>query len=378
MLRINNIKIRTNISNEKVFEIAIKKHKINPNDILEWHISKKSIDARDKNDVHYIYCIDIQVKNEKKYRHLDKVKKVEFSNLNLTKSKLDLLHSVSITKDIQIRNLQSKNLDNKKIVIVGAGPAGLFSALTLVNNGFRPIIIEQGKSVEQRKKDIEFFQKTGILNTSSNVQFGEGGAGTFSDGKLTTGINSPFCRIVLEEFVKFGAPEEILYLSKPHIGTDNLITIIKNMREYIISKGGSFLFNTKVIDFDIKDNTIKGVLVKNIASPLYSNNNINDNSKSKNISENFIEADVVVLAIGHSSRDTFKKIYEKGFNIEKKNFSVGVRIEHLQEDINKAQYGTITKLKLPPAEYKLAYHSSSGRSCYTFCMCPRWICYGFF
>ena len=138
------------------------------------------------------------------------------------------------------------------------------------------------------------------------------------------------------------------------------------------------MFNTKVIDFDIKDNTIKGVLVKNIASPLYSNNNINDNSSSKNISENFIEADVVVLAIGHSSRDTFKKIYEKGFDIEKKNFSVGVRIEHLQEDINKAQYGTITKLKLPPAEYKLAYHSSSGRSCYTFCMCPRWICYGFF
>lgn len=378
MLRINNIKIRTNISNEEVFEIAIKKHKINPDDILEWYIFKKSIDARDKNDVHYIYCIDIKVKNEKKYRHLDKVKKVEFSNLNLNNLNLDSFNSALIVKDIQFANSKLKNLENKKVVIVGAGPAGLFSAITLVDNGFQPIIIEQGKSVDQRKKDIEFFQKTGILNTSSNVQFGEGGAGTFSDGKLTTGINSPFCKIVLEEFVKFGAPEEILYLSKPHIGTDNLITIIKNMREYIISKGGSFLFNTKVIDFDIKDNTIKGVLVKNLASPLYINNNINDNSKSKNISENFIEADVVVLAIGHSSRDTFKKIYEKGFEIEKKNFSVGVRIEHLQEDINKAQYGTITKLKLPPAEYKLAYHSASGRSCYTFCMCPRWICYGFF
>ena len=142
-------------------------------------------------------------------------------------------------------------------------------------------------------------------------------------------------------------------------GTDNLINIIKNMREYIISKGGTFLFNTKVTDFDIKNNKIRGVM-------------------TYNKSENFIEADIVILAIGHSSRDTFKKIYEKGFEIEKKNFSVGVRIEHLQEDINKAQYGTITKLKLPPAEYKLAYHSPNGRSCYTFCMCPRWLCYGFF
>ena len=262
--------------------------------------------------------------------------------LNFSKSKIS---------DVQVSNTINNNSNNKKIIIVGAGPAGLFAALTLVNNGFRPIIIEQGKSVDQRKQDIENFQKTGILNTSSNVQFGEGGAGTFSDGKLTTGINNPFCKLVLKEFVKFGAPEEILYLSKPHIGTDNLINIIKNMREYIISKGGTFLFNTKVIYFDIKDNKIRGVL-------------------TYDKSEKFIEADIVILAIGHSSRDTFKKIYEKGFEIEKKNFSVGVRIEHLQEDINKAQYGTITKLKLPPAEYKLAYHSPNGRSCYTFCMCP--------
>ena len=363
MLRINNIKIRDDISNKEVFEIAIKKHKINLNDIIEWHISKKSIDARNKNDVHYNYSIDIKVKNERKYKKLEKVKDFDFSNLNLSSSDLSLNNSKldfskSKISDVQISNLPSDNSNNKKVVIVGAGPAGLFVALTLVNNGIKPIIIEQGKSVEQRKQDIENFQKTGILNTSSNVQFGEGGAGTFSDGKLTTGISSPFCKIVLQEFVNFGAPEEILYLSKPHIGTDNLINIIKNMREYIISKGGTFLFNTKVTDFDIKNNKIRGVM-------------------TYNKSENFIEANIVILAIGHSSRDTFKKIYEKGFEIEKKNFSVGVRIEHLQEDINKAQYGTITKLKLPPAEYKLAYHSPNGRSCYTFCMCPRWLCYGF-
>ena len=231
---------------------------------------------------------------------------------------------------------------------------GLFSALILVQNDIKPIIIEQGKCVEDRKKDIETFQNTGKLNTNSNVQFGEGGAGTFSDGKLTTGINSPFCKKVLQEFVNFGAPKEILYLSKPHIGTDNLIKIIRNMREYIISKGGSFLFNTKVIDFNIRNNKIHSLIIKNLENNLVEE----------------ISANSVILAIGHSSRDTFKKVYEKGFLIEKKNFSVGVRIEHLQEDINKAQYGTITKLKLPPAEYKLAYHSPSGRSCYTFCMCP--------
>ena len=210
-------------------------------------------------------------------------------------------------------------------------------------------------SVEDRKKDIEIFQKTGKLNVNSNVQFGEGGAGTFSDGKLTTGINSPYCQKVLQQFVNFGAPKQILYLSKPHIGTDNLINIVKNIREYIISNGGKFLFNTKAIDFKTQNNKIKAIYLKN--------------TLTDELSE--IPADNVILAIGHSSRDTFEVLYKHGFIIEKKNFSVGVRIEHLQEWINTSQYGNITKLKLPPAEYKMAYHSKkSGRSCYTFCMCP--------
>ena len=208
--------------------------------------------------------------------------------------------------------------------------------------------------VEKRKQAIEIFQKTGNLNTYSNVQFGEGGAGTFSDGKLTTGINSPYCQKVLKEFVNFGAPKQILYLSKPHIGTDNLVNIVRNMREYIISNEGTFLFNTKAINFNIQNNKIKSI---------YTENTIN-----KELSE--VITDNVILAIGHSSRDTFENLYKNGFCIEKKNFSVGVRIEHLQEWINNAQYGNITKLKLPPAEYKLAYHSPTGRSCYTFCMCP--------
>ena len=176
----------------------------------------------------------------------------------------------------------------------------------------------------------------------------------FSDGKLTSGINSPLCKSVLEEFVKFGAPKQILYLTKPHIGTDNLIKILKNIRNYIISNGGTFLFNTKFIDFETINNSISKIIVKHL------DNNILEK----------IDTNCVILAIGHSSRDTFKKVYEKGLILEPKNFSVGVRIEHLQSEINKAQYGTKTKLNLPPADYKLACHLPSGRSCYTFCMCP--------
>lgn len=330
MIRINNIKIYSNISDLDVMKLTIKKNKINEKDIIEWHIAKKSIDARKKDDIHYNYSIDFKLKNEHKYKKFNTV------------------------KPFVLPTIQNNFKSNYNPVIVGAGPSGLFSALTLIKNGITPIIIEQGQPVDERKKDIDIFRKSGILNTFSNVQFGEGGAGTFSDGKLTTGINSPFCKTVLEYFVKFGAPKEILYLSKPHIGTDNLINIIRNIRNFIISNGGKFLFNTKLIDFNIKNNKLNSILVKNVLT--------------SSISE--IKTDNVILAIGHSSRDTFETLYKRNFAIEKKNFSVGVRIEHLQKWINNSQYGTLTKLDLPPADYKLAYHSPSGRSCYTFCMCP--------
>lgn len=328
MLRINNIKIRKNLTEYEVFEIALQKHSIKKEDIITWHIARKSIDARKKEDVHYTYSVDIEVKNENKYKKLEKVKKFEMPTIKIKKK------------------------ENTCPIVIGAGPAGLFAALILVQNNIKPIIIEQGQPIEERKESVNHFLKTGKLNPFSNVQFGEGGAGTFSDGKLTTGIHSPFCQKVLEEFVRFGAPKQILYLSKPHIGTDNLIHIIKNMREYIIAKGGTFLFNTKVIDFEISNQKITGI------------HTIHNNSKE------MISTNNVILAIGHSSRDTFETLYQKGITMETKNFSVGVRIEHLQKWINEAQYGTITKLALPPAEYKLAYHSKNNRSCYTFCMCP--------
>ena len=323
MYRIENIKVREDFEKEELLNYICNKYKINKNNVLSWRIVKKSIDARDKSDIFYNYTVDIE------------------SNCKIKNTK------IVAEKDIQ---LVSRNKRKSKLrpVIVGAGPAGIFCALILAQNGIRPIIIEQGKKVEERQKDVDEFRKTGKLNASSNVQFGEGGAGTFSDGKLTSGVNNIYAKRVIKEFYNFGAPEQILYTSKPHIGTDNLIKIIKNMREEIIRLGGSFLFNEKVIDFEIVNDMITGV--------------VTDKQK--------IETDTVVLAIGHSARDTFYKLYERKVEMRRKNFSVGVRIEHLQNMINESQYGTITKLRLPPAEYKLAYHAEDGRSCYTFCMCP--------
>ena len=322
MIKITNIKIRADLSDDELFEKIYKKYKINKNDVTEKRIIKKSIDARNKADIFYNYSVELECKNENKIKNVQIVKKEEPFKI--------------------IVNRKS----SKRPVIIGAGPAGLFSALTLAQNGIKPIIIEQGKTVDERKKDVEEFQKTGKLNTLSNVQFGEGGAGTFSDGKLTSGIHNPLCKIVLKEFYNFGAPEQILYINKPHIGTDNLINIIRNMRNEIIKLGGEFLFNEKVTDFEFENSKVTAVIC------------------SKRI-----ETDTVILAIGHSARSTFEKLYEKGVKMEKKNFSIGVRIEHKQSMINKSQYGEITKLKLPPAEYKMAYHGEN-RSCYTFCMCP--------
>ena len=322
MIKITNIKIRADLSDDELFEKIYKKYKINKNDVTEKRIIKKSIDARNKADIFYNYSVELECKNENKIKNVQIVKKEEPFKI--------------------IVNRKS----SKRPVIIGAGPAGLFSALTLAQNGIKPIIIEQGKTVDERKKDVEEFQKTGKINTLSNVQFGEGGAGTFSDGKLTSGIHNPLCKIVLKEFYNFGAPEQILYINKPHIGTDNLINIIRNMRNEIIKLGGEFLFNEKVTDFEFENSKVTAVIC------------------SKRI-----ETDTVILAIGHSARSTFEKLYEKGVKMEKKNFSIGVRIEHKQSMINKSQYGEITKLKLPPAEYKMAYHGEN-RSCYTFCMCP--------
>ena len=319
--RIANIKIREDLTKKEILKYVCQKNKINIEKIEDCQIFKKSIDARNKNDVHYNYTIDIQT-----IANIKNAEEINIQKTDLTKIKV---------------NRKSTH----QPVIVGAGPSGLFCALVLAYNGVKPIIIERGKRVEDREKDVAEFWKTGKLNPKSNAQFGEGGAGTFSDGKLNTGTHNPLCRNVLEEFVKYGAPKQILYENKPHIGTDNLIKVIPRMREEIIKLGGTFLFEETVTDIEISDK-VKAVIC----------------SKK-------IKTDTAVFAIGHSARDTFKMLYQKGIHMEKKNFSVGVRIEHKQKMINIAQYGEKTKLNLPSADYKLAYHGKE-RSCYTFCMCP--------
>ena len=323
MIRIKDIKIRENLSDEEVLKIAISKQRIKLDEIEEWYIYKKSIDARKKEDVHYNYSFNIKLKDEKRERKFEKIEETFLAPIKVSRK------------------------SNYRPVIVGTGPAGLFAALTLIENGIKPIVLERGKKVEDRIEDVNNFKQNRKINVKSNVQFGEGGAGTFSDGKLNTGNTSIYSREVLKKFVKFGAPEEILYTAKPHIGTDNLVKIVRNMRKYINENGGEILFEEQMTDLKIVNEKIKSVKC----------------SKE-------IETDTVILAIGHSARDTFKMLQEKGVELQPKNFAVGVRIEHLQEDINKAQYGEITNLKLPPADYKLVYHASNGRTCYTFCMCP--------
>ncbi len=322
MLRLDNIKVYRDLDDNEVIRRTLLKNWVELEDVISASIARKSIDARDKKNVHYTYAINFEVKDESKY---PKFKQIESPN------------EEPIIK---------KRKSNYKPIIVGSGPAGLFCALTLVDNGYEPIIIEQGSKVDERIKYVNEYRETGKINELCNVQFGEGGAGTFSDGKLTTGISSPYIKKVLNYFYKFGAPKEILYSNKPHIGTDNLVEILKNIRKYIESKGGKYYFNNKLTNIQKGANLIKVICNKN----------------------EFI-TDTLVLAIGHSARDTYKMLLDNNLKISRKNFSVGVRIEHKQSFINEGQYGTMTELKLPPAEYKFVYHGAK-RSCYTFCMCP--------
>lgn len=322
MLKIENVRVYEDLEREELFEKALKKGRVRKSDVRDIRITRKSIDARDKKDVHYLYSFSVDVVDEKKYPYLKRE---------------------TVQKDIIVK-VNRKSL--YRPLIVGMGPAGLFCALTLIEHGLKPILIEQGDCVEERIKRVEEYRNEGKLNPLSNVQFGEGGAGTFSDGKLTTGINSPYVQYVLDTFHRFGAPEEVTYLSHPHIGTDNLRSILKNIRNYIQERGGEYYFNTRMEAIQNEGNLLRVIC-----------------------SDKCFETDTVVLAIGHSARKTFEMLYEKGLEMKRKNFSVGVRMEHLQEMINESQYGTETELDLPPAEYKLVYHDGE-RVCYSFCMCP--------
>ena len=295
MLKVRQIKIPIDSNNKDyILKKISNKLKCRVNEIINYKITKLSVDARDKNNLLYVYEFDVEVLNEKVILNNSKTNDITISD--------ESNYSYEITG--------SKKLDNR-IVVVGSGPCGLLCSYMLAEAGYNPLILERGEKIEDRVNSVEDFFENNNLNINSNIQFGEGGAGTFSDGKLNTLVKDKLNRgkRVFEIFIENGAPEEIMYLSKPHIGTDILRKVIINMRNKIISMGGEFRYSSCVTDIDIKDNKVCGVT-------------INDNE--------YIKTDVVVLAIGHSARDTFYMLHNKGINMKAKNFAVGVRIEHPQ------------------------------------------------
>lgn len=333
MIRVSNIKIGLDEGEERIKKKIAKLLRITEADILELNIIKESIDARKKHQIFFLYNVDVKVKNEKEILKLNKDNSVK----------------ESISEFYETPESGQEKLDNSPIII-GTGPAGLMAGYMLAKMGYKPILLERGECVEKREESVNNFWKNGKLSTESNIQFGEGGAGTFSDGKLNSGIKDLRCREVMEIFIEHGAPEEIIYSSKPHIGTDILKTVVKNLRNSIIEMGGEVRFNTVVTDFKITGGKITGVEVNH---------------------REIISSQIVVLAIGHSARDTFEMMYNKGIDMIQKPFAVGVRIEHPQDFINEIQYGEMKDhTRLKSSDYKLAYHGENGESAHTFCMCP--------
>lgn len=332
MIRINNIKVPLEFDFTRLGELCTERFGIPKKTIKSVVLSGKSVDARRKNDVHFTISVNLETSDEDKLlRRIRGAVKTESYSYEITKL----------------------NDCPERPVIVGFGPAGMFAALVLARAGARPLVLERGGDVDSRVRAVETFRNGGKLDTESNIQFGEGGAGTFSDGKLTTGIRDRRIGFVLRTLNSFGAPDEILYLSKPHIGTDKLREVVKRLREEVRTLGGEVCFGAKFCGFDVSDGAVSAV--KYVDSE----------------GEHSVSASNVILASGHSARDVFELLYEKKISLSQKNFSVGVRIEHLRTDIDKAMYGGFAGHKsLKAADYKLAVHLPNGRSVYTFCMCP--------
>ncbi len=334
MLRVGNLSLPLDYTLDDVSALVAARLRVQAKEILSVNLVRRSVDARDKADVHFVLTVDVRLRNEAAcLKHL----------------KPGIASTAPSEKLPPIPEARFE----KRPLVVGAGPAGLFCALTLAMAGARPILIERGKPVEQRTKDVSRLQTRSVLDPESNVQFGEGGAGAFSDGKLTTGTKSPWQRFVLETFVRCGAPEEILWLNKPHIGTDRLKGVVANIRREIIRLGGEVRFSTRLTRLETKANHITGAYV------------------SSGPDETLLETDTVFLCIGHSARDTLSQLYRDGVRMAQKPFAMGVRIEHPQSLIDRSQYGPAAgHPALGAADYKLNVHTPDGRGVYTFCMCP--------
>ena len=339
MIRLTEIKLPLNHAPEDLTTAITTKLKISAEQMASFVMFKRGYDARNKRNIQLIYTLDITLTDSDLTNDL----LVQFESDNHVKS----------TPDTSYKYVGEAPEDlTERPVVIGFGPCGLLAALTLAQMGFKPIIIERGNEVRQRTKDTFGFWRQRKLNTESNVQFGEGGAGTFSDGKLYSQVKDPnhYGRKVMTEFVKAGAPDEILFVSKPHIGTYKLVTMVEKMRAEIIELGGEVRFATRVDDLHITDSKVTGVTLN---------------------SGETLKTSHVILAVGHSARDTFQMIHDKGVYVEAKPFSIGFRIEHKQSTIDQARFGDNAGNEiLGAADYKLVHHCKNGRSVYSFCMCP--------
>lgn len=337
MLRLTEIKLPLDHGEDAIQAAILKKLEISPEALIGYTLFKRSFDARKKGEIALVYILDVETTQDAAL--LQRFQKDP---------------QVRVAPDMTYRYVAQAPSDLKmRPIVIGTGPCGMFAGLLLAQMGFRPIILERGKPVRDRTVDtFAFWKKKAALNPESNVQFGEGGAGTFSDGKLYSQVKDPqhYGRKVLTEFVKAGAAPEILYLNKPHIGTFKLVGIVQNLRAQIQALGGEIRFQSRVDDIEIRDGQVKGVTLA---------------------SGEAIESDHVVLAVGHSARDTFQMLFDRGVYIEAKPFSIGFRIEHPQPLIDRARFGEQAGHKLlGAADYKLVHHCQNGRSVYSFCMCP--------
>lgn len=332
MIRIGNIRVPLDFDFSALDKFCTEKLGISREKLRSVRLAKKSVDARKKADVHFIISLEIEASGEK---YLQRT-----------------LKNAVFAEKISYK-VNTVPAGGSRPVIVGFGPAGMFAAVVLAMAGARPVVLERGADVDTRVRAVEEFRMTGRLNTECNIQFGEGGAGTFSDGKLNTGIKDKHIGWIMERLVEFGAPDEILYMAKPHIGTDRLRDVVKNLREYVISLGGEVRFGARFCGFETKGGCISSV------------------SYERNGCIHTIGTADVILASGHSARDVFELLYNKNISLSQKNFAVGVRIEHQRQAIDKAMYGDFAgHPALKAADYKLAVHLPNGRTLYTFCMCP--------
>ena len=338
MIRINEIKLSLDAPQSELKGAAAKALKIKADQIKSLTVYKRSVDSRKKDNIFFSYAVDVTLGcNEE----------------NVLK-RLSSNPKISAVEPFHYTPPELKRNSPFRPVIVGFGPAGMMAGLLLARAGLKPLILERGRDIDSRQKDVNRFWQLRELDETSNVQFGEGGAGTFSDGKLTTGIKDKRCRQVFLELAEHGAPEEILYSGKPHIGTDKLAVTVKNIRKHITEMGGEILFQSQFKRLITANGVVHGITY----------------TDEKGMEHDF-ETDAVILAIGHSARDTVEALYNQGINMMRKPFSVGARIEHPQELINKAQYGDFANHPaLGAADYKMACHPPHGRGAYTFCMCP--------